>query len=105
MNPHTLHFESRPRQKKNPFIVSRSESWKRVLTIIIKVILAFALIFLTIYSFISCSAAPPGKEEAKPTLLYISPSGEKMYHLYGPGNYAIYFTENIHGEITNLASR
>lgn len=76
MNPHTLHFKSKPRQKKNPSIELRSEWWKRVRTVIIKVILAIALIFFTIYSFVSCTAAPPGKED-KPKLIYSSPSGVK----------------------------
>lgn len=104
MNPTHNSFSSRPRQKKNPFIAARSESWKRVQTVIIKVICAFVLIFLTFYSFVGCAAAPP-EENNKPTLMYTSPSGEKMYLLYGPSNYAVYFTENVHGEIINLALR
>ena len=102
MNPTHNSFSSRPRQKKNPFIAARSESWKRVQTVIIKVMCAFVLIFLTFYSFVGCAAAPP--EEKKPTLIYSSPSGEKVYALYGPGNYLVYFSENVHGEITNLAA-
>ena len=104
MNPTHNSFSYKPRQKKNPFIKSRSESWKRVQTVIIKVICAIALIFLTIYSFIGCAAAPP-REVGEPMLMYTSSSGEKLYILYSPGGYGIYFTENIHGEITNLASR
>jgi hypothetical protein len=68
------------------------------------------IILAAFFALLSCT---PGKNDppirpaadccATPTLIYVSPSGDKLYQTFGAGGYSITFIESQNGLIKSLA--